>query len=85
MTTAVVNIGHDYAEPIPSGSPDRAGWLRTAHPQIDDAEPVEAPEASSVNGTVAAGVSMNGSGSCRDASQADLPGDAPPIRAVRTR
>jgi hypothetical protein len=85
-TMAVVNIGHYYAEWMPSGSPDKAGcgriilrsatrltelfrltnlssedyrnllhmlqtekpvfwdneagWLRTAHPQMHDAEPV---------------------------------------------
>ncbi|HUX29101.1 MAG TPA: hypothetical protein VMV78_00560 [Thiobacillus sp.] len=74
---AVVNIGHYYAEWMPSGSPDKpgrgriilrsatnlgsedyrnlrhmlqtgkpvfrdseAGWLRTAHPQMHNAEPV---------------------------------------------
>ena len=88
---AVVNIGHYYAEWMPSGSPDKAGcgriilrsaarltelfrltnlssedyrnllhmlqtekpvfwdseagWLRTAHPQMHDAEPVGEQEA----------------------------------------
>jgi hypothetical protein len=90
MTMAVVNIGHYYAEWMPSGSPDKsgrgriilrsatrltelfrltnlgsedyrnvlhmlqtekpvfwdseAGWLRTAHPQMHDAEPVGGQE-----------------------------------------